>query len=74
LLAVYWAYQVATSGQAVPDHVREANTAALEWLDRVAMGKRGIGRRKAATAFPVENVDIDPERVRLSRQSMKGFC
>lgn len=73
-LARYWAYQIGTSGQAVPQDLREAYDDTLAWLDRVVAGKRGIGKRSPATANPPENVDIDPHRTRTMRRTMKGFC
>ena len=35
VIAVYWAYQIGTSGQAVPSHVRDAYQDTLAWLDRL---------------------------------------
>lgn len=74
-LAVYWAYQKGTSGQAVPQDVREGYEDTLRWLDDVAKGTRTLGAaRHPATSYPVEVVDIDPQQTRTTRRNMKGFC
>ncbi len=75
VIAVYWAYQKGTSGQAVPQDVRDAYEDAILWLDKVAAGKRALGQsRNPRSSLPVEQVPIDPTSKRTTRANMKGFC
>jgi phage gp36-like protein len=74
-LAVYHAYKIGTAGQAIPQDVRDDYDKAIVWFDKLANRERGAGvRNPPATSFPVEVVDIDPQRMRTSRRNMKGFC
>jgi phage gp36-like protein len=75
VIAVYWAYQLGTSGQAVPPHVRDAYQDTLAWLDRLAAGKRALGQSNhGRSSFGVEQVPIDPTSKRTTRRNMKAFC
>jgi phage gp36-like protein len=74
-VAAYWAYQKGTSGQAVPQDIRDAYEDAKEWFDKVAGGKRALGQaRHPRSSLPVKQVPIDPESRRTTRSNMKGFC
>lgn len=74
-LAVYHACKIGTAGQAILQDVRDDYDKAIVWFDKLANRERGVGvKNQPATSFPVEVVDIDPERVRTSRRNMKGFC
>lgn len=74
-VAAYWAYQIGTKGQAVPAHIVSAYEETLRWLDKFADGKRALGiGQHPEPSYPVEVVDIDPMRTRISRRNMKGFC
>lgn len=74
-LAVYHAYKIGTAGQAIPQDVRDDYDKTIAWLDKLANRQRGAGvPNPPATSFPVELVDIDPQRNRTSRRNMKGFC
>lgn len=74
-IAAYWAYQIGTKGQAVPAHVVTAYEDTLRWLDKVVEGMRTLGvSPHPEPSYPVEVVDIDPERTRITRRNMKGFC
>lgn len=75
VLAKFWCYHVGTNGQAVPQEARDAYQEVLDWLDRVALGRRTLGHSPApATSYPVETVDIDPEGTRVTRDNLKHFC
>ena len=74
-LAVYHVYKIGTSGQAIPQDVRDDYDKAIAWFDKLANRQRGAGvPNPPATSFPVEVVDIDPNRTRTSRRNMKAFC
>lgn len=56
-IAAFLAWQRGAGGQAMPDEIRVGRDEAMEWLDRVAQRKRGIGIATRPTASqPVQQV------------------
>jgi phage gp36-like protein len=73
-IAAYYAWLQSSSGQAVPQHIRDSHQDALRWLDQVAHGERTLGM--APTPMPTEGVgevDINPRGDRVTRDSLAGF-
>jgi len=73
-LAAYYAHQMGTDGQGVPDRHVQAAADARTFFDQLAEGHRTIGiPHKPATDQDVRQINTDPYGDRVTRRSLKGF-
>lgn len=68
---VYWAWHKSTGGIAVPDEIKAAYREAIEEVKQYAEGLRAIGATPTpSTSAGLENIDPDPDGVRLTRTTL----
>jgi phage gp36-like protein len=73
-IAAYYAFLEGTSGQGLPQHIRDNYQDSLRWLDQVARRERTLGESpKVTTDLQVRQVDPDPYSRGVSRAGLKGF-
>lgn len=73
-IAAYYAFLEGTQGQGVPDSIRANYDDALRWLDQIARKERTLGATpRTVTDQQVGIIDPDPQGLKVSRRSLRGF-